>query len=242
MSTKSAPLLFDAGECWTNGFVNPPLFLGARMTKAIWIVSALLAVQGSPYVIDLVVAPRSSDEQYLAVPDAERVDALPPVGFASHAPVPATAPFEVHVTLDRNAYQLGSDFLYEAAIRYTGTTPIMFPVSPQVHLFRKSMPSLRVGKIAISVVDPTAGHQIQTVDALYGSDNVPGTLITMATNEVVTIRGKGNWTLRLQTPFAANVWPLRVSPVVDFSVHGASLSLSTVRATMLDQITLQGGL
>ena len=199
------------------------------MTKAFWFLIAAVALQA--FTIDLVVAPRSTDEQYLAVPAAERADRLSPLGVISDQTAAIIAPlFEVAVSFDRSSYNLGEEFFYEATLRYIGQPPISFPISAEIHHFRKSMPSLRVGTLAVSFAHPDTGHQIQIVDNLFGAETVPGSLITLTFNQVVRVRGKGIWQIRLQNPIAEGVWPANVNAAMQFNMDGLAPIFSQLRS------------
>lgn len=203
------------------------------MIKQIALVFALFTSFQSPaHVLNLIGAPRSSDEQYLSVPDSDRPDALPVVAITSHSPGPAPAPFQLSgLELDRGSYSMSDDFSFEVTLRYVGTETILFPMSVETHLFRKSMPSLHTAALAVLFTHPVLGRQIQIAERLYGSDSVSGSLISLSPNESIRIQGKGTWGLRLQVPFAESIWPITVTPVVDFNLFGSGVNHAAIAST-----------
>lgn len=90
------------------------------------------SLQAQHHVLDLTTKPRSTDQEYLAVPASERADRLPPMVVTSHSTPDPQTPFELFgLGLDRTAYTMGDEFLVEVSLRYLGTDPISFPISTE---------------------------------------------------------------------------------------------------------------
>jgi hypothetical protein len=171
--------------------------------------------QASPdYSVDLVTSPRSTEVQYEAVSEIERVRVEPARPWALHSP-PPVLPFELAgVTFDRTDYRLGDGFVYECTLRYTGTTPFTFPVSSEVHRFRRTMDGLRMASLAIRFEDALLGRQTPDIETLYGSPEVPGSLITFAPNQTLKVRASGIWRLQEAQTMPQGGWSRQILPAV----------------------------
>ena len=189
------------------------------MLKHTVAILLLASLQSPVQLLDLINKPRSTDEEYLAVPASDRADQLPTIGVtADSAQIPPT-PFELSgLQFNQVSYTVGDEFIVEVSLRYLGTEQIFFPISTEAHLFRKSMPNLRVITLGVAFKHEGVGRRVQVAETLFGADEIPGSLIQIEPNGIVRIRTSGKWGMPTQVLPATITWPLTVKPTVDFNL------------------------
>lgn len=192
---------------------------------------ALLFIRSqADFAIDLTSSMTSTDDEYLAVPTSERVGTPLQPAINPHAP-PPPVPFEItSVTFDSGAYLLGDELTYEFTLRYTGVTDITFPVSSQVHLFRNSMIGLRKANITLQYEDALLKNQITDVEALYGSDDVAGSLFLLRNGQSVRVRARGKWIAR-GLPQSLTSWSRSLQPYVSLQLYYAPTPYGETRSS-----------
>lgn len=192
-----------------------------KILLALVLVASWISIQSPPadYSIDLTALNESTEEEMLTVPIAERVITPPAHAFVVGTPTPEV-PFELSsLSFDRSDYNLGDEFTYELTLRHLGSGDFTFPNSRQRHLFRQAMSGLRKVSVSVEIDDPSLRHQTIDVQALYGSEDIQGSLITLAANQTVRLRGQGRWRLSAVDPPLSQSWSGNVMPFAGLDVY-----------------------
>lgn len=191
---------------------------------------SLVAAQQPAYVVDLVNAERSSDLQYVAVPENERVYPVPPLADSTHGMGSRSAPFElVSLLFDKTSYAFGDEFNCELTMRYLLETPTTFPIGTQMHLFRRSMAGVRAVDIGLLMDQAETGKQTLTTELLYGAPSVTGSLVALSQGQSVRLQLRGVWRLRKESPGAS--WPLQIAPKVEIGFADENIVYAPTRFT-----------
>ena len=173
------------------------------------------------HLIDLTMTSESTDEEMQTVAVSDRVGAIPPAPtfVVTHGSGSLVVPFELRtLTFDRSDYVLGDPFTYGVTLRYLGSAPFTFPIERKKHLFRHNMAGLREVTLAVEFDDADWKHQIVSIDALYGSSEVPGSLLTLTANQTIQVRGRGRWRLQPGTVSPSPTWSGEVTPFADLEL------------------------
>ena len=186
------------------------------MTVLFVLSAGWMNFQTADYFIDLSTLEGSTDEEILTVPIADRVGATPrvPVPLMVHGSdnVPVV-PFElIGLSFDRSDYNLGDPFTYEVTLRYLGSAEFKFPIAWKKHLFRDGMSGLRYATVSLEIEDSFWKHHVFRLTPLYGSDEVPGSLLTVTANPTIRLRDEGRWQMKLGSPPAPPMWTGHVMP------------------------------
>jgi len=97
---------------------------------------------------------------------------------------------------DRTSYVLGDDFVYEVLLTNDGKKPFRFPTSLDASRFHKDMPHAIAVSVFLMFEDEFLGKQVVGSQLLYGSPDVPGTLMLIGPSETLELRAKGTWWLQ----------------------------------------------
>ena len=183
----------------------------------------LVNVQTPTYVLDLANADRSTDTEYGAIPENERLYPTPPPAQATHGAAGSPpAPFEVvSLLFDKTSYAFGEEYQCELTLQYVHAMSTTFPVGTQAHLFRRGMPGARAIGIGVVMDQPDTGYQLISTELLYGSDSVIGSLVPLSQGQQIRFQMRGTWRLRRSLPGAT--WPLQINPKVDIGFADSSV-------------------
>ena len=114
-------------------------------------------------------------------------------GGSSHEPPPRDNLAIGPLFLDQNQYTLGDDIVFEVEVENVGRETLVLPRDPQVADFESTDPDesyqFEVINIGLNIADEYGGGCIPGV-SLYGSQNVPGSLLELRAGEWVQIRAK----------------------------------------------------
>lgn len=192
-------------------------------------------VPQADYVLDLLTYPRSQTTSDQGKEKSGRV-----VGGV--AGQPKMLPLKLLlVSLDRSAYALGEAFVYEVLIENLSQEPIRLPWSPEVERFPRvegiQPAAHRWLGLTLSVSDANLGVRgVTSSQPLLGSEEVPGSLQTLASGETALIRVPGTWTFIAMDAAAIMNRPERV---LGASVRLVMQGYDTVVSENQVQVALQ---
>ena len=89
--------------------------------------------------------------------------------------------------------RIGDTFVYEILITNGGDKPVAFPASLQQSRFRRQMRDVISALLGLSCDDEMTGLQVFGTQALYGSPEVPGSVIVLRPKETLQLRAPGRW-------------------------------------------------
>jgi len=152
--------------------------------------------QTPTHVVDLMTG---SDARAAApeVPATEQLQ-LP---FGRHGRPVDMAPQEQALTmrliaLDRAQYAIGDSLIYEVLISNRSRSAVAFPTSTDASKFSRNMRRAVGAFVGLRLDDPILGEQVVGVKALYGSPDVPQSLVVLRPGETVELRATGVWYLQ----------------------------------------------
>jgi hypothetical protein len=110
---------------------------------------------------------------------------------------------------------------------------------PQMHLFRRSMPSFRTAMIRVSSELPSLTEEMQFAELLHGSDDVAGSLVPITANDSVAIHAAGKWRLRNKASLnAIDNGPLSTTVTVTVNFAAANLMYKEIDFNFGQTVTL----
>ncbi len=166
---------------------------------ALCAVPATAALHQSPtpdHTIDLLTQPTDDEAALRRVSEHEQVWFPAGGGTAvspTHTPPPAQPLSLRLVGLDRLSYRIGDTFVYEVLITNGGDKPVAVPTSLQQSRFRRQMRDVISALLGLSCDDEMTGLQVFGTQALYGSPEVPGSVIVLRPKETLQLRAPGRW-------------------------------------------------
>lgn len=183
------------------------------MIRSLFAVAGLLVLlttaQTSPtFIIDLQSIPRSTEAEMLSVAggDVPSIPLEPPPVTGIPRPV---VPLEfVSVTFDSTDLHTAQPFRYDLVLRNVGGSTLMFPRSLERHRFSTAMTGLTLVRLSIRLEDSRMGTQSTTLSHLYGANSVLDSLIPLAPQQTVSLRGEASLSIHGNVP---TEWPRSVS-------------------------------
>lgn len=104
------------------------------------------------------------------------------------------------MSADRTDFVYGEEFVYEVLVENTGREPIVLPWSPDRGAFVQPAPRIPAGYISGGVylqVESASGQSavlaLLESQALYGSDEVPRSRLTLAPGRTALLRVPAQW-------------------------------------------------
>jgi hypothetical protein len=148
------------------------------------------AAQETEHVLDLLRASEYAGD-IDSVPAEERVTV--PIGVSSHD-TEVAPPVRVRLlSIDAPAYLVGEELIYEMSVENVGTAPLIVPTSIDEAQFRRTMSRARSAEFSLSFDDAVMGHHSVGYVAVFGADDVPGSLITLRPGDRIRVRAMGRW-------------------------------------------------
>jgi len=139
------------------------------------------------------------------------------------------------VSLDKQQYELGEQFIYEVSIENISNQPLLLPWEPDRGKVAPGPTSAQssLNQMSLSlVIEELEGDAIFGAQNIYGSDSVPGSLQKLLPGRKVRIRIPGGWYLGTQD------LQKRVLPLLprQFTVK-AKLELEYQNKSVIEQYT-----
>jgi hypothetical protein len=97
--------------------------------------------------------------------------------------------------LEREAFSIGESSVYEIVLQNISTSPIKFPSLVGSGHVDRDMAGATVATISLRFEDEVLGRQIIGYRALYGADDVPGSLLIIRPGERLRLRARAQWLL-----------------------------------------------
>jgi len=157
-----------------------------------------------------------------SVPAARQLSLQVPVAVSPHHPV-ASSIRVLPPQLDRAEYRLGDPFFFEVVIENVSSSPLEFPTLLDGSMIDRDMAGAAVASVVLTFDDKLLGRQTVSPQFLYGSRDVPGSLVAVEPHESLRIRVQGRWILSRATGTPkAEQWPrqLRVNAAIMVTGNG----------------------
>ena len=100
--------------------------------------------------------------------------------------------------LDRGAYRLGDDAVYEVTIENVGAGIVRLPWTADNQPFRRTVTGARVATVSLVIDDPELATYVIALQAFYGADSVAGSVLDLQPGHKVRVRAGGPWSLPLK--------------------------------------------
>jgi hypothetical protein len=190
------------------------------------------------HTIDVVSLTPDTDEAWRRVPEHRRVNFGSAAAVATHTP-PPPKPLSIRVLgLDRLAYRIGDDFVYELLITNHSNKTVAFPASITGSRFTRDMPGIVSALVSLETKDERTGQQVVGTHALYGAPEVAGSLVMLGPGETLELRAPDKWYLTSSFPKPLpKEWILNLQLHANIFLHssiGPVLSVSSENAVSIE--------
>ena len=164
-------------------------------------------------------AQRPQADHHLDIPGENRSSASPAAPFVPTGPSTMTGQSHREfatvlkltlVSVDVSEFAWGDHFVYEVLIENTGKLPVTLPWSPDMGAFaqpvKRTPPGFRSGTLRLQVEPANApGSVLAFLDhqALYGSLEVPRSLLVLPPGKTALVRVPAQWSATMQEGRAA---------------------------------------
>jgi hypothetical protein len=148
--------------------------------------------QEPDYSLDLVDSPRSTDQQYLSVTYAERLEASSMLTGvrASENPV-STLPVQVSIlSATPTVAAVGEEITCELLIVNGGADTLLVPTATEIHRFTRMMQGATAARFSLMFADEVLGEQQFGGEATYGSAAVSNSLLVLDPGRSLKVRIK----------------------------------------------------